>query len=642
MDVRDFADSQKTHYTVVPSVKRRKLDSYDTNNVPFVRLFDGEEPESMVLQRWELYHQLYYEFHSQVDDILHEIQRDVYGSIPRAIAKGLSQCDGKYFSLFLLGADGSTQVEAPEDDNKQLNVVVDLTPKESPNLRMILRRSMFKLHSTLDTKLHGNQDEADDEEPSDVEESDQLQGGSTTPFIEAEEELDGVLYDLSMIERLSKKFQKRLNIIFNFKDVDSFYFQVLEDFVWLLQSTLENEQVKICFVFNINTNISNFEKNLKQNCVRLLKKNFTKLDLSHNKGHKYVNSVFRSFLNTVDGKLNLSPRFVKFILDKMNNKSNQNLPLLIKILDYSLMAYFFQNPYSMFIDLTNINHFDEKYIQGLVKCNTFMSFIEIMINEQAPSDDILSLLENRGKALEEFFAEFLVRENPINGHLNYVVDFLEQNLGVTDFNVIELYHHMLLGTLDEFLKAWPECNEHMAQLSFEPMEIVFQELFTLDNNNGLLTQALFPFLRSNMEDNLLNCERIFPAPTRLHTEENTLEMELNTLLDPPICRLFKLYREANAVINVYDFFTAFKETLPSKEILELLRKAIEQDQLRLQPGQRDTLLQFISGSNDSEIFDKLALVWFVQSVSECQYIGIFRTHQYKSYEAIEKIIWRGI
>ncbi|AET41561.1 origin recognition complex subunit 3 Ecym_8279 [Eremothecium cymbalariae DBVPG len=641
MNAADFADTQKTHYSLTPRVKRRKLERFDSNNVPFVRLFNGEEPESMVRQRWELYHQLYNQFHYQVDIILDGIQRDVYGSIPGAISNAISLSKGRYFtSLFLLGSDGSTNIEAPADDNKHMNVVIELTPKESPNLRMILRRSMFKLQSAVNLKLGKKQDEIQEREESTT--GDQGEVINDELVKNNSGDVDGVLYDISMLENFYKRYQKNLNLIINFKEVDSFYFQVLEDFIWLLKPTLNNEQVKICFLFNINTNISNFEKNLKQSTVRLLKHNFSKVDLSYNKGHKYANRVFQSFLSIVDGKLNLSPRFVKFILDKMNNKSNQHLQLLIKILDYSLMGYFFQNPYSMFIDLTNMNHFDDKYVQGLIKCNTFMTFIEGMVREHAPSEDILSLLENSNKALEEFFAEFLVRDNPINRHLNFVVDFLENKMGICDYNVIELYHHLLLGTLNDFLEPWPQCHKHREKLYFEPVDIVFQELFTLDNNNGLLTQALSPFLRSNMEDNLLNCERMFPAPHTISNSENKLEMELNKLIDPPICQLFKLYREANAVINVYDFFTAFKETLPGEKIINILKKAVDSEELKLPHTVREAFCNKLSHTNTEELFGKIALVWFVQSVTECQYIGIFRTHQYKSYEAIEKIIWRGI
>lgn len=154
-----------------------------------------------------------------------------------------------------------------------------------------------------------------------------------------------------------------------------------------------------------------------------------------------------SFLNTVDGKLNLSPHFVEFTLTKMANNTNQNLQLLVKILDYALMSYFFQNPFSVFIDPTNVGYLNDQYLSQLIKCPTFMNFIEGMVREHAPSVEIMSLLENRDSTLEEFFAEFLVRENPINGHLQMIITVLEEKLGIHNYDLIKLYHHLLSGKL---------------------------------------------------------------------------------------------------------------------------------------------------------------------------------------------------
>lgn len=134
-------------------------------------------------------------------------------------------------------------------------------------------------------------------------------------------------------------------MVFNFKDVDSINFNTLDNFIILLKSAFKYDHVKISLIFNINTNLSNIEKNLRQSTIRLLKRNYHKLDVSSNKGFKYGNQIFQSFLDTVDGKLNLSDRFVEFILSKMANNTNHNLQLLTKMLDYSLMSYFSRMPF---------------------------------------------------------------------------------------------------------------------------------------------------------------------------------------------------------------------------------------------------------------------------------------------------------
>lgn len=648
MDINDFTEAQKPHYIVVPKIKREKTDKQDLNTVPFVRLFGGEESELMVHKRWELFHQLHNQFHLKVNEILDRIEKDIYGGIFDAInCDHPTQNKASFTSVFLLGSDSTTKITTPQDNVDTINVVIEMTPKESPNVRMMLRRSMFKLLLAVNSRLkkeNSNREEEIDKDKdniSDQEILDDLDEPDMQLNMDGVHDYSGLLYDLTLLKSFQKMFHKNLKLILNFKHVDSFYFQVLEDFIWLLKSSLDKEHIQICLIFNINTNISNFEKNLKQETIRLLKKDFKKIDLSHNKGYYYSNHVFKSFLNTVDGKLNLSAGFVRFLMDKMINNTGQRLHLLIKVLDYSLMSYFFQNPYSVFIDLTNIGLFDEKYLENLLKCQTLMDFIEGLIKEHAPSSDIISLLENKDRGLEDFFADFLVRDNPINRHFYSVIDVLETKLGIYNYDMIDLYYHLLTGKLADFLSRWKECKDYQDDLKYFPVNIIFQELFTLDNNNGLLSQALFPHFRSNLEDNLLDCDRFLPPPSTLIQDNNLFELRLNKLWDPPICQLFKLYREANALINVYDFFIAFKEILP-KDIISLLKNALEFDSVDISEEIKSKFNQILNESTTEEALEKIALVWFIQSISECQYLGIFRTHQYKSYEAIEKIIWRGI
>lgn len=627
MSVNDFAEAQKTHYTVFPKVKKRKLNP-ELSSVPFIKLLNGQESLNMVEKRWELYHQLHTQFHSQVDTVLQGIETDLHSEILQIISTNSTKKYSKDFNcLFLLGSDSTTTLAVPKDDLEKMNVIIDLTPKESPNVRMMLRRSMFKL-------LTAGENQADNlgrkiQHPDDEE-------------LEPDLSSLGIAYDLSLVQNFDKVFKKNLKLIFNFKDVDSFNFQTLDDFILLLKSALKYEKVEICLVFNINTNLSNIEKNLKQSTIRILKRNFHKIDLSRNKGHKYANRIFQSFLNTVDGKLNLSPHFVEFTLTKMANNTNQNLQLLVKILDYALMSYFFQNPFSVFIDPTNVGYLNDQYLSQLIKCPTFMNFIEGMVREHAPSGEIMSLLENRDSTLEEFFAEFLVRENPINGHLQMIITVLEEKLGIHNYDLIKLYHHLLSGKLETFLEGWPQCQAYYDMLRFEPIDIVFQELFTLDNSNELFSQSLFPCMRSNLEDNLLNCERMLP-PAKVTEEAHSLfESKLNKLMDPPVCQMFKLYREASSLINLYDFYAAFKETLPKGQILQCLRDAFNSNELDLESKNTEKFKDLLTSGDDDKTIDKVALVWFIQAISEFQNIGILKTQSNKSYDVIEKCIWRGL
>ncbi|PTN15441.1 origin recognition complex subunit 3 [Saccharomyces cerevisiae] len=607
MNVSEFADAQRSHYTVYPSLPQSNKND---KHIPFVKLLSGKESEVNVEKRWELYHQLHSHFHDQVDHIIDNIEADLKAEISDLLYSETTQKRRCFNTIFLLGSDSTTKIEL-KDESSRYNVLIELTPKESPNVRMMLRRSMYKLYSAADAEEHPTikYEDINDED------------GDFT------EQNNDVSYDLSLVENFKRLFGKDLEMVFNFKDVDSINFNTLDNFIILLKSAFKYDHVKISLIFNINTNLSNIEKNLRQSTIRLLKRNYHKLDVSSNKGFKYGNQIFQSFLDTVDGKLNLSDRFVEFILSKMANNTNHNLQLLTKMLDYSLMSYFFQNAFSVFIDPVNVDFLNDDYLKILSRCPTFMFFVEGLIKQHAPADEILSLLTNKNRGLEEFFVEFLVRENPINGHAKFVARFLEEELNITNFNLIELYHNLLIGKLDSYLDRWSACKEYKDRLHFEPIDTIFQELFTLDNRSGLLTQSIFPSYKSNIEDNLLSWEQVLPSLDKENYD--TLSGDLDKIMAPVLGQLFKLYREANMTINIYDFYIAFRETLPKEEILNFIRK-----------DPSNTKLLELAETPDA--FDKVALILFMQAIFAFENMGLIKFQSTKSYDLVEKCVWRGI
>lgn len=260
-----------------------------------------------------------------------------------------------------------------------------------------------------------------------------------------------------------------------------------------------------------------------------------------------------------------------------------------------------------------------------------MFFIEGLIKQNAPSEEIRALLTNKDLALAEFFAEFLVRENPINGYAKYVANFLEKELHIYNYNLIELYHNLLIGKLDSYLQRWPAYTFSKEELKFEPIDTIFGELFTLDNNNELLSQALFPCYKSNLENDMLNWEQILPlGQCKADTEAS---LKLDNCMAPVVGHMFKLYREANSLINVYDFYTTFRETLPKKEVMQFLDEASDRDA---------KMHRFLINNDRDRVLDKVALALFMQAIFDFDHMGIIKTQNNKNYDVIEKCIWRGI
>lgn len=100
MSVNEFADAQKSHYTVFPRLKKAKT---AVRTTPFVKLLGEKESDDRVAKRWELYHQLHSHFHSQVSDIVENIEVDlkikylIYYSIKSSTPRRRRQPSTRYF-----------------------------------------------------------------------------------------------------------------------------------------------------------------------------------------------------------------------------------------------------------------------------------------------------------------------------------------------------------------------------------------------------------------------------------------------------------------------------------------------------------------------------------------------------------------
>lgn len=155
MGISSFAEAQKSHNIIYPKF----TGSINSNEecIPFVKLLDGKESSEVLEKRWQLYHQLHSTFHSQVDNILDNIETDLKNDISRILLNNNTATQKKtcFNTLFLIGSDSTTDLGYPNVVSEtEVNAVIDLTPKESPNVRMMLRRSMFKLFLHAEEILH--------------------------------------------------------------------------------------------------------------------------------------------------------------------------------------------------------------------------------------------------------------------------------------------------------------------------------------------------------------------------------------------------------------------------------------------------------------------------------------------------------
>lgn len=82
-------------------------------------------------------------------------------------------------------------------------------------------------------------------------------------------------------------------------------------------------------------------------------------------------------------------------------------------------------------------------------------------------------------------------------------------------------------------------------------------------------------------------------------------------------------------INIYDFYTAFRETLPEKEILNFIK----------QDPSNSKLLDLAEAP---DAFEKVTLILFMQAIFAFENMGLIKFQSTKNYDLVEKCVWRGI
>ncbi|GMF74525.1 unnamed protein product [[Candida] boidinii] len=122
-------------------------------------------------------------------------------------------------------------------------------------------------------------------------------------------------------------------------------------------------------------------------------------------------------------------------------------------------------------------------------------------------------------------------------------------------------------------------------------QLPFNEIFLIDYHylfNVKLT--INPNLRYNLNNAMTNSRYYLINYLHINNEElnerfgegggdrvNGIfddSFKLYKLMEPSVIELYRLYREANTIINIYDFYTAFKYSLPKLKLVKLINGLI--------------------------------------------------------------------
>lgn len=154
-----------------------------------------------------------------------------------------------------------------------------------------------------------------------------------------------------------------------------------------------------------------------------------------------------------------------------------------------------------------------------------------------------------------------------------------------------------------------------------------------------------PCIRDNLLNNLQDPVKvIFNSRHFKKNEDNEDEIQMFHLIEPIICETYRILKETGVSINIYDFYQVFKNNIiMKKEIIELMRKKIEKDDIKDKKEMIDILdkITFEDSEKETE-WSKLTLSWFLKSISEMQILGLVKEGNNNKSQNIEKVIWKGI
>lgn len=252
--------------------------------------------------------------------------------------------------------------------------------------------------------------------------------------------------------------------------------------------------------------------------------------------------------------------------------------------------------------LKTVKSFDEK------KSSDFVDFLS--------SDNIHPDLEECSDPDVKNLKNSIAKDS--NRLLDSLTDYFHQNHSLNMKISDNLFHEVLTitGGSNEF-------EEQIPKFSIE------------ENFENLMINLIRPKLREIIESALEEPQK--------YLRNSILVQKLGTagnfhrILGPALPRFYQIYKDAPVNINLWDFYTAFKQSLLKREIVD----EIEENYKAYQPTLNPILGEYVSKlRNSEEAWDKMTFSWFIQSCYELSSMGFMRDKSKGNY--MEKMIWRNL
>lgn len=618
----------------------------DNINYPFVRLLGGEEsPESAEL-RWKLYCQAWNHQQERISELVESENAKVLEDVAHFVSSAWDHdVDAKVATAILLpGSNIANHLRLFAQIYKRVEqqptaFLVSLSSKDCPNLKMALKKIVAKITE-------------DNEEPADLEEGD----------IRFDRRLR---YDLDILAEWCRKQVKSndhvqsiddIRIVVSIEDADTFDISILSGLINMIQSYID--QIPFKLMLSVATSLEVFQGKLSRSSIRQMAGTSIQAEIRNGISKVLEISMFRFTHNST---LLLGPNLFTALVNRQT-QSMESIDAFTSSLKYVYMSHFYSNPFIVVLNSPEwTGNYDDisleqqqqqsslktllspRHLKAIRLLNSFRRSVETAASA-SKYDDVKQLLAND---------EFLLTEvsNAIIGFNNYVIALntileiimlLQNWLGLEKHHVskLQLYPLAITGQLANesiiniILQELEQADEFKIQnilLSIQNLPVdpkAHEFLITLCNHiqvqdkDSIRSSLLDPIKESYKERFLYE---IF-VPDSASLQENVflptyraaLEMALSypshywgKAPEPHISILYQLYRESSLFINIYDYYTAFRENCCRPD------------------------------SVTDEEWNKMTMAWFLQGIAELKLIGILRDSKRK-FECVEKIAWKDL
>lgn len=671
-------DAHKTYYCI----KRRKTVP-PTMSLPkqflksFIPLFFGKESAENVQKRHQLYESIWLQHRKRMENIVSSAYDGLLSSLESYIGEPLLGDQKLAVAFALLGTNTANNLRILNELSLRLESgtaihlrVITLNSKNSANIKSALRE--------INRQLLAQKTKNDDND-----ETDTMFGDKEGRIAHDFEIARDWCLDYMNQEGASDMATTKLRLLLIIQDADSLNTQVLNQIINVLHIYTGSIPVKL--VLGLSSNKVRDWINTSISALLRLSIKGTKFKSQDNKqlAYRILESLFLDPEN--ENPLLLDSRLAAVILNRFE-RANNSLDSLMSEIKLCYMIHFYQLPLSI---LTDANFAPtSQYISSLRRLPSFKLHIEHLVKQfkenqqdtKAEIEDLLDsdeklnlLLDTSRKELQEYHKQLIQAVKLLQTchlhlpqkHLNLY--WYKVLLGGDIFNCVsykELLTHLgslseyeaktLLAKLsleDEFeddvsglssaLDARDLVNDYIKKHEFQrPLHSrTFYEVWTLSGGFSERDLIESPHVEENLENAMLRLLR----PKLRRSLEEALDNSSIYLGDnkndegsPIATHLFNVYRDAPVSINVYDFYCAFKQSVPKDSLLQAMKS-----QLHESPVKNEELFKAIETiEHNDEAWEKASFSWFLHTCHEFVLLGLLKERS--KVDFFEKGIWIGL